>query len=116
MIPLAGKPEDLLVAKTALGKDDQMQINSKVFTCPASRSAASSNIATILRYDDDHVSSPTWEIQRPYFVHQARYLFYALQGIPARRRHDTSMYLTDEHGAWSTALIWWIGSAPWRRR
>jgi len=52
-----------------------MQINSKVFTLPSVEVGSILEYRYDLRYDDDHVSSPTWEIQRPYFVHHARYTF-----------------------------------------
>ncbi|MGA2834156.1 MAG: DUF3857 and transglutaminase domain-containing protein [Terracidiphilus sp.] len=105
IIPLIGKPEDLLLSKTALGKGDQMQINSKVFTLPSVEVGSILEYRYDLRYDDDHVSSPTWEIQRPYFVHQARYTFTPFKAfLPGG---TTSMYITDAHGDPVNALIWY---------
>jgi len=105
VIPLVGKPEDLLLSKTSSGNGDQMQINSKVFTLPSVEVGSILEYRYQLRYDDDHVSSPTWEIQRPYFVHQARYAFTPFKAfLPGS---TTSMYLTDAHGNAVNALIWY---------
>jgi hypothetical protein len=105
VIPLVGKPEDLLLSKTLSGNGDQLQINSKVFTLPSVEVGSILEYRYQLRYDDSHVSSPTWEIQRPYFVHQARYAFTPFKAfLPGS---TTSMYLTDAHGNAVNALIWY---------
>ena len=104
VIPLAGKPEDLLLSKTSSGNGEQMQINSKVFTLPSVEVGSILEYRYDLRYDDDHVSSPTWEIQRPYFVHRARYTFTPFKAfLPG----GTSMGLTDAHGNSVNTLIWY---------
>ena len=104
VIPLAGKPEDLLLSKTSSGNGEQMQINSKVFTLPSVEVGSILEYRYDLRYDDDHVSSPTWEIQRPYFVHHARYTFTPFKAfLPG----GTSMGLTDAHGNSVNTLIWY---------
>jgi hypothetical protein len=69
IVPLVGKPADLLITK----KGD-FEFERKVFTLP------SVEVGSILEYyfqfrDDRYIYSPRWEIQRPYFVHQAHYLF-----------------------------------------
>ncbi len=70
IIPLTVKPEDLTVSKTG-----DMQIGKKVFTLPSVEVGSILEYSYDLRYDDDEVSSPQWEIQRPYFVHKAHYSF-----------------------------------------
>lgn len=69
VIPLTGKPEDLIVLKTS-----GFQINEKTFTLP------SVEVGSILEYRyeltyEDYVAAPSWEIQRSYFVHKAHYVF-----------------------------------------
>ena len=104
VIPLVGKPEDLMLSKTSSGKGDLLQINSKVFTLPSVEVGSILEYRYDLRYDDDHVSSPTWEIQRPYFVHQARYTFTPFKAfLPG----GSSMGLTDAHGNPVNTLIWY---------
>jgi transglutaminase-like putative cysteine protease len=107
VIPLVGKPEDLLLSKTLSGNGDQLQINSKVFTLPSVEVGSILEYRYQLRYDDSHVSSPTWEIQRPYFVHQARYAFTPFKAFLPGSQNATSMYLTDAHGNAVNALIWY---------
>jgi hypothetical protein len=108
IIPLVGKPEDLLLAKTSLAKGDQLQINSKVFTLPSVEVGSILEYRYDLRYDDDHVSSPTWEIQRPYFVHHALYSFTPFKAFLPGSQNATNMYLTDAHGDPVNALIWYM--------
>jgi hypothetical protein len=104
VIPLTVKPEDLTVAKTG-----DMQIGKKVFTLPSVEVGSILEYSYDLRYDDDEVSSPQWEIQRPYFVHKAHYSFtpfpsFMPNGTP---NASTSRYIIDERGREAHSLIWW---------
>ena len=70
VIPLTAKPSDLTDVKTKA-----LQVNTMVFTLPSVEVGSILEYRLQIRYDDDTVSSPTWEIQQPYFVHKAHYLF-----------------------------------------
>jgi uncharacterized protein DUF3857/transglutaminase superfamily protein len=109
VIPLTVKPEDLTVTKTG-----EMQIGKKVFTLPSVEVGCILEYSYDLRYDDDEVSSPTWEIQRPYFVHKAHYSFtpfpsFMPNGSP---NAGTSRYIVDERGREAHTLIWWNQLPP----
>jgi hypothetical protein len=109
VIPLAVKPEDLMVAKTG-----ELQIGKKVFTLPSVEVGSILEYSYDLRYDDDEVSSPQWEIQRPYFVHKAHYSFtpfpsFMPSGTP---NAATSRYVVDERGREAHSLIWWLNLPP----
>jgi hypothetical protein len=107
VIPLTGKPEDLLVAKVKNNQGEQVQVNRKVFTLP------SVEVGSILEYsyqihnDDNIVSSPRWEIQRPYFVHKAHYLFTPAKQFLPGILNQTSSTVMDERGRVANTLIWW---------
>ncbi|MGD0348187.1 MAG: DUF3857 and transglutaminase domain-containing protein [Terracidiphilus sp.] len=105
IVPLMGKPEDLLNEK----KGD-LQFGRKVFTLPSVEVGSILEYRYDLRRDDDSYSSPHWEIQRTYFVHKAHYLFtpfkaFMPEGTPGR---ETSMYLVDGRGREMHSLIWWV--------
>lgn len=70
VIPLTAQPQDLLDVKTA-----SRQVNQMVFTLPSAEVGSILEYRLQLRYDDNIVSSPSWEIQQPYFVHKAHYFF-----------------------------------------
>jgi hypothetical protein len=101
VIPLVGKPEDLLISKSG-GEE----IDRKVFNLP------SVEVGSILEYrfercyDDHQYSSPFWEIQRPYFVHKAHYAFTPFKGFLEGSENATSRYLIDERGNTANTLIW----------
>ena len=107
VIPLVGKPEDLLVAKVKTKEGEQVQVNRKVFTLP------NVEVGSILEYtyqiqnDDNIVSSPHWEIQGPYFVHKAHYLFTPSKQFLPGIINQTSSTVMDEHGRVANTLIWW---------
>jgi hypothetical protein len=107
IIPLVGKPEELLVVKGKTREGEQVQVNRKVFTLP------SVEVGSILEYtytvqDDDNISaSPMWEIQRPYFVHKAHYSFTPFKSFLPGLQNQTSMYMEDSHGRVINTLIWW---------
>ncbi len=112
VIPLEGKPEDLLTAKAG-----DMQFGRKVFTLPSVEVGSILEYKYQLRYPDENVSSPRWEIQQPYFVHKAHYLFIPFKGFLKGSAGVTSRYITDERtGRVLDTLIWWprlpAGTAP----
>ncbi len=104
IVPLNVKPEDLLGEKIG-----QMQIQRKVFTLPSVEVGSILEYSYELRYDDNHFSSPTWDIQRRYFVHKAHYAFTPFKAFMPTGSPDTSTstYLEDEHGRVINSLIWW---------
>ncbi|HEY2860870.1 MAG TPA: DUF3857 and transglutaminase domain-containing protein [Terracidiphilus sp.] len=70
VIPLTAKPSDLTDLKTKT-----FQVNDMVFTLPAVEVGSILEYRLELRYDDNTVSSPNWDVQQPYFVHKAHYFF-----------------------------------------
>jgi hypothetical protein len=74
-IPLTTKPSDLMDVKTK-----QMQINTMVFTLPSVEVGSILEYKLQIRYDDNTVSSPDWDVQQPYFVHKAHYAFLPAKG------------------------------------
>jgi transglutaminase-like putative cysteine protease len=113
VIPLTVKPEDLMMSKTAT-KTGEIEIQKKVFTLPSVEVGSILEYRYDLNYDDNTFSSPTWEIQRPYFVHKAHYQFTPFKkfmptGTPGT---DTSMELVDSRGHVAHSLIWWHRLPP----
>jgi hypothetical protein len=70
VIPLTAKPSDLVDFKSG-----SRQVNQMVFTLPAVEIGSILEYRLQIRYSDDIVSSPSWQIQQPYFVHKAHYFF-----------------------------------------
>jgi hypothetical protein len=68
IVPLEGKPTDLLRAKTK-----GYQIGRKVFTLPGVQVGSILEYFFELRYSVNYVVNPFWLIQHPYFVHKAQY-------------------------------------------
>lgn len=102
IVPLAAKPEDLLITKSG-----EQQISRKVFTLPSVEVGSILEFSYALRYDDDHFSSPFWEIQRDYLVHKAHYQFTPFKAFLPGIANATSMYLTDAKGHAVNSLLWW---------
>ena len=108
VIPLAGKPEDLMIVKTKSKKgNDPFQVNQKIFTLPSVEVGSILEYRYQLDYDDHHYSSPTWEVQRPYFVHQAHYAFTPFEAFRPGIMNQTTYYLEDSRGRVLNTLIWW---------
>lgn len=74
VIKLTAKPSDLMALKVG-----DVQINTMVFTLPDVTVGSILEYRLDIQYDDKQVSSPDWEVQQPYFVHEAHYEF-----IPAK--------------------------------
>jgi hypothetical protein len=92
VIPLTAKPSDLTDVKT---KD--FQVNTMVFTLPNVEVGSILEYRLQIRYEDSTVSSPTWQIQQPYFVHKAHYQF-----EPSRYLAD----ITDSRGNAANNLMY----------
>jgi hypothetical protein len=107
VIPLIGKPEDLLIAKTVTRQGDQLQYNKKVFTLPSAEVGSILEYSYDIRYDDTHFSPPTWEVQRKYFVHKAHYLFTPFKAFLPGIQNATNSYLVDSHDRALNYLVWW---------
>lgn len=101
VIPLQGKPEDLLIAKTS-----GAQFNRKVFTLPSVEVGSIFEYVYQVRYDDNHYSSPSWNIQREYFVHKAHYSFLPFKAFIHGSTYVTTEYLVDAKGNPVNSLIW----------
>lgn len=101
VIPLTGKPDDLLVAKSG-----DLQFNRKVFTLPSAEVGSILEYEFDLGYVDDQVSSPFWEIQRPYFVHKAHYGFTPSPEFLHGTRNKDYVSVQDEHGEEAHNLLW----------
>jgi len=112
IIPLTVKPEDLTSFKTLDGNGDTFQVNRRVFTLPNVEVGSILEYRYELRYDDNHFSSPTWEIQRPYFVHKAHYSFTPFKAFLPGVENATSTFLVDENGDEANTLIWWKALPP----
>jgi len=102
IIPLNVKSADLLIAKNG-----DEQVNRKVFTLPAVEVGSILEYRYQIDYDEYIQSSPTWEIQRPYFVHQAHYKFTPFKAFLKGSQNMTSDLMADEHGNIVNSLIWW---------
>ena len=106
--PLTGKPEDLLSEKVG-----EFELKRKVFTLPNVEVGSILEYRYQIRYDDDEFNSPSWEIQKPYFVHKAHYQFTPFKEfMPGGAAEATSTYLTDERGRTVNSLIWWKRLPP----
>lgn len=91
VIPLTAKGADLVDVKA---KD--YQVNTMVFTLPNVEVGSILEYRLQLRYDDDVLSSPTWQVMQPYFVHKAHYMF----------KPSKSAYITNSKGQALTHLMY----------
>jgi hypothetical protein len=107
VIPLEGKPEELLDAKITTKEGEKLQVSHKVLTLPSVEVGCILEYRYQIRYDDNHVASPDWEIQRPYFVHQARYSFTPHKQFLPGLQNATSSTVMDTRGRAVNTLIWW---------
>jgi len=95
IVPLTGTPADLL--KT---KEGNSQFNEMTFNMPDVEVGSIIEYRYQVRYDRFQIA-PEWQVQQPYFVHHAHYLFMpAEQFLPARNLAGGASGSTD-----SSAII-----------
>jgi len=106
IVPLAGKPEDLLISKSG-----DRQMGRKVFTLPSVEVGSILEYRYDLRYDDNMYTPPSWEIQQDYLVRKANYEFTPFKAFLPGSSNQTSEFLQDENGDTLNSLLWW-GKLP----
>lgn len=99
VIPLTAKPSDLLEVKTGT-----RQINQMVFTLPSVEVGSILEYRLEISYDDNLVSSPSWELQQPLFVHKAHYAF--------KPESSGGRYITDSRGQSLNRIMWTTTGVP----
>jgi Domain of Unknown Function with PDB structure (DUF3857)/Transglutaminase-like superfamily len=105
VIPLTGKPADLLVSKKA-SKEGDLQVNRKYFTLPSVEVGSILEYSYQIQRSNNEVRPPTWEIQRPYFVHKAHYFFTPCRRpLPVSQHHNLS-YILDDHSRNGDDIVW----------
>ncbi len=97
VIPLEGKPEDLLAMKLQ-NRDEKREIGKRMFNLPSVEVGSILEYQYTIRYDDDYVSSPYWPVQQRYFVHKAHYFFEPIK--------DITVVMT-ENGNPAHSLLYW---------
>ncbi len=106
IVPLTVKPEDLLGEKSG-----EKEWERKVFTLPSVEVGSILEYSYELRYDDQHYSSPQWQIQRPYFVHKVHYSFTPFKAFMPTGASNTPIsrwhFLLDSRGRPINSLLWW---------
>lgn len=98
VIPLTATPSDLTDVKTK-----GYQINNMVFTLPSVEVGSILEYRLDIRYDDEMVSSPQWDVQQPYYVHKAHYLF-----VPSAHLDEIS----NSRGDNLNKLMWAVHARP----
>jgi hypothetical protein len=106
VVPLVGKPEDLLSSKFQT-KDGERQFGRRVFNLPSVEVGSILEYEYDIGYDDNLYSSPWWEVQKPYYVHQAHYSFIPFKAFQKGSNAVTSHFLEDERGHVVNTLMWW---------
>ena len=104
IIPLTAKPDDLISSKSG----DQV-IARKVFTLPSVTVGSILEYTYQINYADNLFTSPNWEIQGKYFVHQAHYEFTPYSEFMPNAGAQTGSsgdYLTDSAGHVVHSLVW----------
>jgi hypothetical protein len=99
IIPLTTKPSDLMEVKT-----NARQVNQMVFTLPSVEVGSIIEYRLQIDYSDTIVSSPTWELQKPFLVHKAHYFF--------NPESSGGHYITNNRGQTLDRIMWITSGVP----
>jgi hypothetical protein len=101
IIPLTGKPEDLLRVKSG-----QREIKQMVFTLPSVEVGSILEYRYEIQYGEYTVESPEWDIQKKYFVHSAHYSFTPYENFMPHPQMVHPADLVDAQGRVASTLVW----------
>jgi hypothetical protein len=93
IIPLDVKPDDLMDFKSKY-----YQVDTVVFTLPSVEVGSILEYRLKVRPPEYRVSEPTWDIQLPYFVHKAHFIFHPYI--------EPGHYITNSQGQTLTRLMY----------
>jgi len=93
VIPLTVKPDDLVDIKTK-----HLQVDTILFTLPSVDVGSILEYRLQVHYNGEIVSSPTWHLQQPYFVHKEHFMFHPLW--------QTDFFLRNDRGQILNRLMW----------
>ncbi|MGD1105579.1 MAG: DUF3857 domain-containing protein [Terracidiphilus sp.] len=93
VIALTAKPDDVVDVKAK-----HYQVDTIVFTLPAVDVGSILEYRLQVRYNDDLVISPTWNLQQPYFVHKEHFMFHP--AVPE------GFFLRNDRGQMLDRLMW----------
>ncbi len=96
VIPLSVKPDDLVEFKSKHYQEDVI-----VFTLPSVDIGSILEYRYQLRYKDNWVFSPTWDIQQVYYVHKAHYSF-------RPHENDAMNYIVNDRGQRLNQLMYLV--------
>ena len=106
VVPLTGKPDDLLIVKKTAKDGEKLEFDQKAFNLPSVEVGSILEYSYQIHFDDEWVSSPHWQIQQPYFVHQAHYSFKPLAMYSQTLKTSIVQYAMDKDGKLATFLLW----------
>lgn len=110
IVPLAGKPDDLLGEKTG-----NEEIKRKVFTLPSVEVGSILEYRYTISYGDDCDNDncffvpPTWDIQRSHFVHKAHFIFTPVPSLSPSGASASFTFmglLADSHGRIASGIAY----------
>jgi Domain of Unknown Function with PDB structure (DUF3857)/Transglutaminase-like superfamily len=99
VIPLTVKPDDLVDIKTK-----HLQVDTILFNLPSVDVGSILEYRLQVRYNSEIVSSPTWHLQQPYFVHKEHFMFHPLW------RSD--FFIRNDRGQTLNQLMWAMIGPP----
>jgi hypothetical protein len=111
VIPLVGKPDELLLVKK-VSKNGELEVDSKVFNLPSVEVGSILEYRYEVSYDERIASSPSWNLQKQYFVHKAHYGFVPFKGFITGSMGVTHQCLTDARGRTLNTILWWTQLPP----
>ncbi len=106
IVPLEGKPEDLLTAKIAT-KEGDLEEGRKVFTLPSVEVGSILEYYYQIHYPEWLVPDVVWEVQRPYYVHKEHFFYTPFKGFMKGTDYVTGSYVLDRHGNPADTLASW---------
>jgi Domain of Unknown Function with PDB structure (DUF3857)/Transglutaminase-like superfamily len=100
VIPLAVKPEDLLVEKTSEFREQR-----KVLALPSVEVGSVLEFSYVVRYDR-FLMQPHWRVQQPFFVHSAHFEFLPF-GLFQQGGSGDVFYPINDRGDMLNSLVMW---------
>jgi Domain of Unknown Function with PDB structure (DUF3857)/Transglutaminase-like superfamily len=107
IVPLSVKPADLMRAK-----EGESELHEVVFNLPSVEVGSIIEFYYQIRSTEYACHTPYWQVQGPYPVRKAHYLFTPCEGILEEKAGRFSNGVVDEHGQMLSDLMWYVHLPP----
>jgi hypothetical protein len=107
VIPVDAEPQAQSLTGTSETHSADRLTGTRIFKFPPIEAGSILEYRYQIRYDEHRFASPHWDVQKKYYVRQAKYSFSPYKEFLINTDGSTGGFLVDAHGRLVHNIFWW---------